>query len=184
MTTELVVLTDDSGTAIGSMAKSAVHTTQTPLHLAFSCYVFNGDGQVLVTRRSLTKTAWPGVWTNSFCGHPFPGEPITDSIRRRGKFELGIDIGEVVPVDPKFRYRAVDPSGIVENEVCPVYVTTCDANPEANPIEVADWDWADPADLIRSATATPWAFSPWMVLQLASGTGKWLAMLNKHRDAK
>jgi isopentenyl-diphosphate delta-isomerase len=72
---ELVVLVDDDGRELGTATKSDVHHDATPLHLGFSCYVFDADGLVLMTRRALGKRTWPGVWTNSFCGHPGPAKP-------------------------------------------------------------------------------------------------------------
>ena len=80
---DLVVLLDDEGREIGTAPKSSVHGTDTALHLAFSCHVLNADGQVLVTRRALDKRTWPGVWSNSFCGHPRPAEPVMDAVHRR-----------------------------------------------------------------------------------------------------
>lgn len=163
---EQVVLVDDAGTPIGVADKVSVHTAETPLHLAFSCHVYNPAGQVLVTRRALTKLTWPGVWTNSFCGHPAPGESLEDAIVRRAERELGIGVTGLEVILPDFRYRAVDASGIVENEVCPVYraVTTDVVTPAAD--EVAEFAWVDPSSLATAALAAPYAFSPWLGWQL------------------
>ncbi|MFE4196092.1 isopentenyl-diphosphate Delta-isomerase [Paenarthrobacter sp. NPDC056912] len=163
--TEMVVLLDDAGEPIGIAHKSGVHTLQTPLHLAFSCYLLNESGQVLLTRRSPEKKTWPGVWTNSFCGHPGPGEDFEEAVMRRARFELGVDANRIELVLPSFRYRAVDPTGIVENEICPVYVARIGGQVEPNPAEVADWAWVSPALLADALENTPSAFSPWLVLQ-------------------
>ncbi|HEX4058265.1 MAG TPA: isopentenyl-diphosphate Delta-isomerase [Galbitalea sp.] len=163
---EQVVLVNNDGSVVGSADKATVHTAVTPLHLAFSCHVFDDSGRVLVTRRALTKKTWAGVWTNSFCGHPLPGEAMTDAISRRARVELGIAVTDVRLVLPDFRYEATDASGIVENELCPVYrARTADAV-SANPDEVSEWEWVDPASLTAAASAAPYAFSPWLVWQL------------------
>jgi isopentenyl-diphosphate Delta-isomerase len=163
--TEYVVLLDDLGREIGTAPKSSVHGTDTALHLAFSCHVYNARGEILVTRRALDKTAWPGVWTNSFCGHPKPAEPVLDAVHRRAEFEIGVSLDEVELALPLFRYRATDASGIVEHEICPVYIARTDDVPELNPREVVESRWVDPEDLAASLRTTPWAFSPWLVLQ-------------------
>ena len=170
---EEVILLSDDGAPIGAADKAEVHAGDTPLHLAFSCWLFNEDGQLLLTRRALGKKTWPGVWTNSFCGHPGPGEDVPTAILRRSVEELRLPEGavlDVTPVLPEFRYRAVDSSGIVEYEVCPVYSACLAPGHEAldpNPDEVDSWRWADPADVVRAADATPFAFSPWLVEELA-----------------
>lgn len=168
---ELVVLVDDDGVPTGSVEKFEVHTTDTALHLAFSCHVYNEAGEVLVTRRALGKLTWPGVWTNSFCGHPAPGEPLEDALARRALLELGIRIERLEPLLPHFRYRAVDASGIVENEICPVFRAVTTDAVAANPDEVAEWEWVDPASLRVAVSAAPYAFSPWIALQLAELPG-------------
>ena len=167
---ELVVLVDESGAAIGTADKATVHTHDTPLHRAFSCHVFSTDGRVLLTRRALGQLTWPGVWTNSFCGHPAPGEDLDAAIHRRAERELGLTLGELELVLPDFRYRAVDASGIVENELCPVFRTTVSVDPEPAADEVAEWEWIHPEDLRQAVEAAPFAFSPWLVLQLGEWT--------------
>ena len=163
--TDLVVLLDDEGTEIGTAPKSSVHGTDTALHLAFSCHVVNDDGDVLVTRRAMEKLTWPGVWSNSFCGHPRPAEPVLQAVHRRADFELGLSLTDIELALPLFRYRATDASGIVEHEICPVYIARASAEPVLNPLEVVDAKWVNPADLGAALIATPWAFSPWLVLQ-------------------
>lgn len=163
--TELVVLLDAAGAPIGTADKATVHTADTPLHLAFSCHLRNRQGQVLITRRALSKSAWPGVWTNAFCGHPAPGELLTDAVARRARDELGLHVYDVGVVLPDFRYEAVDANGIRENEVCPVYTAVTDDEPQPQPDEVADYRWVEPADLDAALAHAPWAFSPWLVWQ-------------------
>jgi isopentenyl-diphosphate Delta-isomerase len=163
---EEVILVADDGTPMGVADKRTVHSADTPLHLAFSCHVFDQDGRVLVTRRSLQKLTWPGVWTNSFCGHPAPGEAIEDAIGRRAQRELGLAVRSVELMVPDFRYRAVDASGIVENELCPVYRAVAASALDPRPDEVAEHAWVEPEALRTAVLAAPYAFSPWLALQL------------------
>ena len=115
------MLLNNRGEAIGTQDKAVVHTEATPLHLAFSLYLFDVAGRVLLTRRALTKMTWPGVWTNTCCGHPAPGERPEEAVRRRLPQELGVEVSDLTCVLPDFSYTATDASGIVENEVCPVF---------------------------------------------------------------
>ena len=163
---ELVVLVDESGVPTGTQPKSQVHHSSTPLHLAFSTHLFDGDGRILVTRRALSKRTWPGVWTNSFCGHPGPGESTVDAIGRRADYELGVTVGDLVPALPDFRYRAVDFSGVVENEICPVYTARVAGQLAPRASEVSQWEWVEPQRLVEAVRLAPWAFSPWLTLQL------------------
>lgn len=167
---ERVVLLDPDGTPIGARSKAEVHSATTPLHLAFSLYLFDRAGRVLLTRRALSKATWPGVWTNSCCGHPGVGEDLPAAVRRRLAHELGLEVGELTCVLPDFAYRARDAGGIEENEVCPVFIGTAlhpDPRLEPNPVEVMDYRWAEWSDVVAAMAATPFAFSPWAVLQVA-----------------
>lgn len=165
---DLVVLLDEVGTPIGAHPRMAVHDERTPLHLAFSTYLVDDGGRVLLTRRSLNKLTWPGVWTNSCCGHPRPGEDIRAAARRRISEELGLEVQDLVEVLPDFRYWARDASGIVENEICPVFVARVkDASLSPDPDEVVETAWVDWPALAGSVTATPQVFSPWCVSQVA-----------------
>jgi isopentenyl-diphosphate delta-isomerase len=155
-----VVLLNSEHEPIGEVPRSEVHGRRTPLHLAFSVYVFNFRGEVLLTRRALSKRTWPGVWTNTCCGHPRPGESLPAAIRR---------------VLPDFAYRATDASGIEENEVCPVFAARA-LHPSApllpNPDEVLDWKWVRWTDITEAARRTPFVLSPWSVLQMAQLGGQ------------
>jgi isopentenyl-diphosphate delta-isomerase len=161
-----VVLLSDDGEVVGSAPREGVHTRDTPLHLAYSCYLVDEQGAVLMTRRALGKRSWPGVWTNSFCGHPRPGESVADAVRRGARTELGAEIDELAPVLPGFRYQAVDAAGIVENEVCPVYRARLRTPLDPDPAEVAETRWVRPGELAAVVTAAPWALSPWAVAQV------------------
>lgn len=163
-----VVLVDEAGRVLGTAPRLQVHTTETPLHLAFSVHLIDPAGRTLLTRRALSKRTWAGVWSNSCCGHPRPGEATDDAVRRRVHEELGIRLGELEVVLPDFRYRAVDAGGVVENEICPVYVAVLDHTPEPDPdaAEVAEHSWVPWRELHEATTALPAVFSPWMVLQV------------------
>lgn len=163
---ELVVLLNEQHEAIGTAPKSEVHGTDTPLHLAFSCHLVNDAGELLVTRRALSKQAWPGVWTNSFCGHPAPDEPFADAIARRARDELGARITDLRRWLPRFRYRATDAAGTVENEVCPVFVARIAGDLAPAAAEVSEWHWIAPAKLAASLAAAPFVYSPWLRAQL------------------
>lgn len=127
------------------------------------------------------KKAWPGVWTNSVCGHPQRGESQEEAVVRRCRHELGVEIANLTSVYPTFRYRATDPGGIVENEVCPVYAARVTSELQINSDEVMDYQWSDLEAVLRGISATPWAFSPWMVMQASNDTAR-ASLLNFSRQ--
>lgn len=177
---ERVVLLDEAGAVAGTAPKADVHHDATPLHLAFSCYVFDGRGELVVTRRARSKATFPGVWTNSFCGHPAPGEPIDAGLRRRARQELGIGLDGLRLVLPGFRYRA-EQGGIVENEMCPVFVARTADEPRApDPDEVDEVRTVSWAPFCDDVLAGRWpGISPWCADQvralaaLGSDPGRW-----------
>lgn len=165
---EDIVLLDDHYKPIGTAPKMASHHAHTPLHLAFSCYLFNDKGEMLVTQRALSKKVWPSVWTNSFCGHPLPNEPIEQAIHRRAKDELGItDLTDITELLPDFRYTTPPYNGIVENEFCPVFGARIASDVQHNPEEVSAYHWQLWSEVLRAVAANPDNYSYWMKLQLA-----------------
>lgn len=168
---ERVVLLDEDGRAVGATDKATVHHEETPLHLAFSCYVFNPRGELLLTRRALSKPTWPGVWTNTCCGHPAPAETPRDAVLRRLSDELGIEVGDVELVLPGFRYRAVMGNGVVENEMCPVFRAITEVTAHPNPDEVEEVRWVPWAQLTADVAGGTAEISPWAKLQIDELTG-------------
>jgi isopentenyl-diphosphate delta-isomerase len=164
---ELVVLLDDQRRPIGTAPKADVHTAHTPLHLAFSSYAFDQSGtKLLLTRRALDKKTWPGVWTNTCCGHPAPGEDLAEAMTRRIGQELGLTPTDVELALPDFAYTATMADGTMENEFCPVFRVVVDGDPAPDPAEVAEWRWVEWTDLVVAVEHAPWLISPWAALQI------------------
>ena len=160
---ELIVLANSAGEPIGTAEKLSAHHGSTPLHLAFSCFVFDRKGKLLITKRALTKKVWPGVWTNSVCGHPGPHEPMEEAISRRLGYELGIGATDLVCALPDYRYQAPPFRGIVENEICPVYLGRTSDEPKPNPEEVAAYQWIPWKDFLQSVEKNPEKYSYWSI---------------------
>jgi len=160
---ELIVLVNSAGEPIGTAEKLSAHHGSTPLHLAFSCFILNRKGSLLITKRALTKKVWPGVWTNSVCGHPGPNETMEDAIRRRLDYELGMSATDLVCALPAYRYQAPPFRGIVENEICPVYLGRTSDEPKLNPEEVAAYQWIPWKDFLKSIEKNPKRFSYWSI---------------------
>jgi isopentenyl-diphosphate delta-isomerase len=163
---ELVVLCSSDGIAIGTAPKRTVHNESTRLHLAFSCYVVTDAGDLLVTRRSRTKMTWPGVITNSCCGHPLPSESMRSAIARRLDCELGIGLSTIDLILPDFSYSARMPNGILENELCPVFRAIvpldCTITPNYDEVDAAWWSpWLYFTQSIHNGQEV----SPWCAMQ-------------------
>lgn len=162
-----VVLLDERGRPSGTMVKTSVHHRATPLHLAFSCHVVRSDGRVLITRRSLAKRTWPGVWSNACCGHPRLGETLRQAVHRHVAAELGFRVGRVGVAIGDFAYRAEMADGVVEHELCPVVVAEVAGPMRLDPAEADGAEWVEWTALRERARDTPTTLSPWVVAQLA-----------------
>jgi isopentenyl-diphosphate delta-isomerase len=161
MKNEQIVLLNEKGETIGSAPKLASHHANTPLHLAFSCYIFNDLGELLITQRALSKKVWPGVWTNSVCGHPAPGESFTQAIARRAMDELGMKVKDIQEILPEYRYKTPPYNGIIENEICPVFAAHAVSEVAPNPEEVEAYRWLPWPDYERELRERADDYSYW-----------------------
>ena len=157
---ELVVLVDDQNNPIGTAPKNTVHTKDTPLHRAFSLFLFNSTNQLLVTKRASTKKTFAGVWTNTVCGHLSPDETTIAAATRRLDEELGIT-GVIIKEVAPYRYRFQDQHGIIENEICPILVGYFDGDPVPKAGEVDAWRWMDWQTFLDESTVAGGIYSPW-----------------------
>ena len=160
---EQVILVDSDNTTIGTADKATVHSAHTPLHLAFSVFVFNKHNEVLLQQRAYTKITWPGIWSNSCCGHPRPNESLKSAVKRRLQEELNLDVltKEIKLILPNYQYRA-EYLGVVEHEICPVFVVRTSLAPQANPNEVNDTVWIPWHEFVNQMKSNN-DYSPWCI---------------------
>ncbi len=161
---DIVVYVDNDDRPIGTERKLAAHHSETALHRAFSIFLFNEQGELLLQQRAHSKKTWPGVWSNSCCGHPMLHESTESAVRRRVKDELGMKSLRIVLALPDFRYRA-ELNGIVENEICPVYVGVVDGDLAPAPDEVAETTWVKWDVFLAMVRDPASGISPWAVLE-------------------
>lgn len=148
---ELIVYVYPDGSPTGETApKLEAHTADTKLHSAFSCYIFNDDGDILVTQRAHGKKVWPSVWTNSVCGHPIPEELREDAVTRRSQYELGAQLAALQLILPNYTYRTPPYNDIIEHEFCPVYVARIIGDVRPNSEEVDDYKWMNWDDFVTA----------------------------------
>lgn len=154
---------DDIPTGTGDKLPS--HKEDTKLHRAFSVFLFNSKGEFLMQQRALSKKTWPGVWSNSCCGHVKLHETREAAAKRRIAYELGITGLNLAAVLPDFRYRA-EKDGVVENEICPVFAGITDRSPKPDPVEVEAVKWVDWDEFVSSLDGPETDISPWAVLEV------------------
>jgi isopentenyl-diphosphate Delta-isomerase len=159
---ENVVLVNEKNEVLGLAPKATVHTENTPLHRAFSVFVFNSKKELLLQQRSSSKKTWPLIWSNSCCGHPGENESVENAANRRLKFELNLEVTNLQVIIPDYRYR-FSHLGIVENEICPVLVAFCDVNPKINQEEVENFKWIPWGKFISDIKENKLQLSEWCV---------------------
>lgn len=166
---ELLILVDANDQQTGVANKLLVHRDGL-LHRAFSLFVFDSDGRLLLQRRAPEKYHSAGLWTNTCCGHPRDGEGTDDAAHRRLGEEMGFDcaLQEVTA----FIYEAQVPGGLIEHELDHVYIGRYDGEPVSNPDEASDWMWIEPHRLLSWMDAEPELFTVWFKKILVSSGNK------------
>ena len=167
-----LVLVDSNDRETGTSSKAECHDGAGVLHRAFSLFVFNRDGALLIHQRHASKRLWPNFWSNSCCSHPRAGEDIDVAVHRRLEQELGLNAD--LHYLYKFEYVAPFGDAGTEHELCWVYAGTTDATPTVNITEIANWRWVAPDALDAELAQTPQHFTPWFKLE-------WRALRSTHR---
>lgn len=161
---EYVVLVDNKDNQIGLMEKQAAHVNPT-LHRAFSIFVFNSKGEMLLQQRALTKYHTPGLWTNTCCSHPRDGESLQQATKRRLMEEMGMecDLKEVF----SFIYKADVMQGLIEHEFDHVFVGTTDVTPIINREEVESYKYETVANIAKDIEKNPQNYTAWFKIAFA-----------------
>lgn len=158
MTREDLILVNPDDESIGVEEKMEVHQRGL-LHRAFSVFLYNHKNELLLQRRAFHKYHSGGLWSNSCCGHPRPGEDTTASATRRLGEELGIAC-QLVPVG-SFTYRIAFENGLIENEIDHVFLGRYQGDIRPNPDEVSDWKWEAAVPLAERLKRAPSSFTHW-----------------------
>jgi len=163
-----VILVNADDTPIGIESVMAAHRSPGHLHRALSIFLFDATGGLLLQQRAVAKGRFGGLWSNTCCTHPGPGESIYAAGRRRLDEEMAV--AAALASAGTFTYRARDPdSGLVEHELDHVLVGVFEGEPTPNPAEVGDWAWVDATLLQTDLQQRPTRYTPWLAkgLELA-----------------
>ncbi|KVQ50005.1 isopentenyl-diphosphate delta-isomerase [Burkholderia cepacia] len=171
-----LILVDPEDTPIGECGKLQAHR-EGLLHRAFSIFVFDAAGRLLLQRRAVGKYHSGGLWTNTCCGHPRPGEALPDATRRRLREEMGF-VCVLQKVDT-LRYRASVENGLIEHEFVHIHAGRFNGPVLPDPAEAADWRWTDMPTLFEWVAREPSAFTAWFRLMVeragTHGLREWFA---------
>lgn len=160
---EEVILVDELDNAIGTMEKIEAHEKGL-LHRAFSVFIFNSDGQLLLQQRALTKYHSAGLWTNTCCSHPRPNEDTLTAANRRLEEEMGI-ITQLV-YKTHFIYKTVFDNNLTEHEFDHVYFGTSNQIPKINPAEVESYVWRNPETIVADIAKYPSNYTSWFKIAM------------------
>jgi isopentenyl-diphosphate delta-isomerase len=162
---DMLILVDHDDREIGFRSKEECHQGQGILHRAFSVFLFNDAGEILLQQRSGHKPLWPLYWSNSCCSHPRQGETVEFASRRRVREELGLDTA--LEFLYKFEYHA--PFGDVgsERELCHVFAGHTSGAAAVDPDEIAAVRYISPEGLTQEIEADQSRFTPWMKMEWA-----------------
>jgi isopentenyl-diphosphate delta-isomerase len=155
---EQVILVDEQDTEIGVCEKLEAHR-QGFLHRAFSVFVYNEHGELFLQKRATSKYHSGGLWSNTCCGHPRPGEDLKAAAQRRLKEEMGISCE--LKCDFQFSYTAPFENGLIENELDHVFTGVFSGIPELNPEEASDWKAVNVEEIKRDFGINPEAYTYW-----------------------
>ncbi len=160
---EELILVNRSDEQVGFMAKDKCHDGDGLLHRAFSVFVFNERGQLLLQQRSAQKRLWPLFWSNSCCGHPRRGESMRDAVPRRllQELQMTCELRYLF----KFIYRANFAGLGSEHECCSVYAGISSDSVQANTHEINSWRYVTPEQLDRQMKTRSQIFTPWAILE-------------------
>ena len=169
MATEHVILVDDTDNPVGTMEKMEAHQ-KALLHRAFSVFIFNSKGEMLLQRRAPGKYHSPGLWTNACCSHPRPGEDTQVAAMRRMREELGFS----TPLEKRleFVYRTEFGNGLTEHEFDHVFVGQYDGAIRPDPTEISDYCYRGIADIRSDLQICPEKYTTWFSLAFKLVTHK------------
>ncbi|MEM9055998.1 MAG: isopentenyl-diphosphate Delta-isomerase [Pseudomonadota bacterium] len=160
---ESLILVNEQDEEVGFMSKALCHDGAGVLHRAFSLFVFNRRGELLLQQRAAGKRLWPLFWSNSCCSHPRRGETMDEAVNRRLFQE--VRIRSELSFLYKFQYHALFGDAGAEHELCWVYAGVSDDVVRVNRTEIAAWRFVAPDALDAEMAATPDAFTPWFKLE-------------------
>ncbi|MDP7040502.1 MAG: isopentenyl-diphosphate Delta-isomerase [Myxococcota bacterium] len=172
---EPLILVNADDEVLGHQDKASCHDGQGILHRAFSVFIFNSAGEVLLQERSAQKRLWPNIWANTCCSHPREGEEVPNAALRRLNEELGIEAD--LEFLYKFEYQASYTDKGSEHELCWVLIGQSDSAPQTNANEIAQTRYIKPDDLDAALKEKPQAYSPWLHLEWAELRQKYWAQI-------